>query len=73
LCDDRFFLPFGRRLPDATLALRCIQADWINIMATERVFLYKRLIQLPAGRADAPKLQGSGGRPTAGKQLEKCV
>jgi hypothetical protein len=28
-------------------------------------------VELPAGRADAPKLQGSGRMPTAGKQLEK--
>jgi hypothetical protein len=29
------------------------QADAINIMVTERVSCYKRLIELPAGRADA--------------------
>jgi hypothetical protein len=52
-------------------ALRCTQACPINIMVPNRLSWYKRLIELPAGCADPSKLQGSGGMPTAGKQLEK--
>jgi hypothetical protein len=65
LC-DAFFLEFAVAAGCHLLALRRTQADWINIMVTERVSWYKRLIELPAGRADAPRLQGSRGMPTAG-------
>jgi hypothetical protein len=70
LLRQSIFRAVRHHLPDPTFAPRYTQAHRINIMVTERLSWYKRLIELPAGCADAPKLQGSKGMPTAGN-LEK--
>jgi hypothetical protein len=71
LRDRRFFLPFAVAVGYNPLVLRCTPADWINIMVTKRVSWYKRLIELPAECADAPKLQGSEGRKV--KKLKRLI
>jgi hypothetical protein len=72
LRDPRFFVPFAIG-PDATLALRRTQADFINIMVTKRVSWYKRF-KFESCHLGLPvpcELQRQRGRPTAGKRTRK--
>ncbi len=69
LRDGRFFLPFAVTAGWPRFCAALDTGRRINIMVTNRVSWYKPLIKLPAGRADALKLQGGRGMPIGGQYI----